>query len=54
MFKNLRLVILFDMFLYPSFEMTTSFSNIAIELQLAQVKIYTKKVSNHQELGLFV
>ena len=29
MFKNMRLVILFDMLLNPSFKMTTSFANIA-------------------------
>ena len=29
MFKNMRLVILFDMFLNPSFKMTASFANIA-------------------------
>ena len=29
MFKNMRLVILFDMFLNPSFKMTTSFTSIA-------------------------
>ena len=29
MFKNMGLVILFDMFLNPSFKMTTSFANIA-------------------------
>ena len=29
MLKNMRLVILFDMFLNPSFKMTTSFANIA-------------------------
>ena len=29
MFKNMRLVNLFDMLLNPSFEMTTSFANIA-------------------------
>ena len=29
MFKDLRLVILFDMILNPSFKMTTSFTNIA-------------------------
>ena len=28
MFKNMRLVIVFAMFLNPSFKMTTSFSNI--------------------------
>ena len=29
MFKNMRLVILFDMFLNPSFKMTASFVNTA-------------------------
>ena len=29
MFKNMRLVILFDMLLNPSFEMATSFTNVA-------------------------
>ena len=29
MFKNMRLVILFDIFLNPSLKMTTSFTNIA-------------------------
>ena len=29
MFKNLRLVILFDMFYNPSFKMMTRFANIA-------------------------
>ena len=29
MFKNLRLVILFDMLLNPDFKMTTGFANIA-------------------------
>ena len=29
MFKNMRLVILFDMLLNPGFKMTTSFTNIA-------------------------
>ena len=29
MFKNMTLVILFDMFLNPSFKMTTSFANVA-------------------------
>ena len=28
MFKNMKLVILFDMFLNPSFKKTTSFANI--------------------------
>ena len=29
MFKNMRLVILIDMFLNPSFKMATSFANVA-------------------------
>ena len=29
MFKNMRLVILFDMFFNPSFKMTTSLANVA-------------------------
>ena len=29
MFKNIGLIILFDMFLNPSFKMMTSFTNIA-------------------------
>ena len=29
MFKNMRLVILFGMFLNPSFKMTTTFTNVA-------------------------
>ena len=29
MFKNMRLVILFDIFLNPNFKMTTIFANIA-------------------------
>ena len=29
MFKNIRIVVLFDMLVNPSFKMTTSFANIA-------------------------
>ena len=29
MFRNVRLVILFDIFLNPSFKMVTSFANVA-------------------------
>ena len=29
MFKNMRLIIPFDMFFNPSFKMTTSFTNVA-------------------------
>ena len=32
MFKNMRLVILFDMLVIPSFKMPTSFANIARKL----------------------
>ena len=40
----MRLVILFDMFLNPSFKMTKSFANIArTTLQLAQVNLYTRQ-----------
>ena len=40
MFKNMRLVILFDMFLNPSFKMTTSFANIARTTAIASKFIY--------------
>ena len=50
MFKNMRLVILSDMFLNPNFKMTTSFANIA-----RTTEIYILgKISNHQELGLYM
>ena len=42
MFKNVRLVICFEMFLNPNFKMTTIFANIA-KLQLAQVNFNTRK-----------
>ena len=40
MFKNMRLVIIFDMFLNPSFKMTTSFGNTPI---LARTTASTRK-----------
>ena len=46
MFQNVRLVILFDMFLNPSFRMTTKFANVA------RTAASTGKILNHQELGL--
>ena len=49
MFKNMRLVILFDMFVNPSFKMRTSFANIA---RSTASKDILGKISNHQELGL--
>ena len=42
MFKNIRLVILFDVFLSPSFEMTTSF---------ADVNLCTRKDVRSSEIG---
>ena len=41
MFKKMRLVIVFDMFLNPSFKMTTSSRNIA-RTTASQVKLYTR------------
>ena len=49
MFKNMRLVILFDMLLNPSFKMTTSFTNIARTTASTSKFKYLCK-SNHQEL----
>ena len=40
MFKNMQLVILFDMFLNPGFKMTTSFANIARTTARASEFIY--------------
>ena len=40
MFKNMRILILFYMFVNPSFKMTKGFENVAI---LAQVNLYTRK-----------
>ena len=40
MFKNMRLVIVFDIFLNPSFIMTTSFANIAITTANTSIFIY--------------
>ena len=43
MFKNMRLVILFDMLLNHSFKMTTSFVNIARTKASTSKFIYQKK-----------
>ena len=40
---NMGLVILFDIFLNPSFKMDTSFTSIARTTALAQVNLYTRK-----------
>ena len=42
MFKNMILVILFDMLLNPSSKMTTSFANVG-RTQPAQVNLYARK-----------
>ena len=47
MFKNMRLVILFDMFLNPSFKMTKSFANIARTTVSTSKFILLGKISNH-------
>ena len=40
MFKNMRLVILFDMFLNPNFKMTTSFANVARTTASTSTSLY--------------
>ena len=40
MFKNMRLVILFDMFLDPSFKVRTSFANVARTTAITNTFIY--------------
>ena len=55
MFKNVGLVIFFYMFLNPSFEMTTSYANIARTTVGTSKFIYIlQKISIHQELGLYM
>ena len=43
MFKNMRLVILFDMLLNPSFKMTTRFANIARTTESTSKFIYLER-----------
>ena len=43
MFKNMRLVILFDMLLSPSFKMITSFANIARNTASTSKFIYLER-----------
>ena len=50
MFKNMTLVILFDMLVSPSFKMTTNFVNVARTTQLAQVNLYIRK--DFKSLGI--
>ena len=51
MFKNMRFIILFDMFLNPSFKMMASFVNVASTLQLTQVNLYTRKGFKSSGIG---
>ena len=51
MFKNMRRVILFDMFLYSSFKIMTSFTNVARTTARTD---FREKISDHQELGLYM
>ena len=46
MFKNMRLVILFDMLVNPSFKMMTRFANIA-RTTASTSKFILGKISNH-------
>ena len=50
MFKNMIFVILFDMLLNPSFEMTISFTNIA-RSTAGGVNLYTRKYFKSLEIG---
>ena len=50
MFQNMRLVILFYMFLNPSFKMMTSIANIA-RTKLAQVNLYIRKDFKSSGIG---
>ena len=50
MFKNMRLAILFDMFLNPSFKMT-SFANIARTAASTSKFIYTRKYFTSSGIG---
>ena len=43
MFKNMRLVILFDMLVNPSFKMTTSFANVARTVACTSKFIYQER-----------
>ena len=48
MFRNIRLVILFDMLLNPSFKMTIGFANVARTTASTSKFMYILgKISNH-------
>ena len=48
MFKNIRLVILFDMLLNPSFKMTGSFANIARTTASTSKLVYYERFTNRE------
>ena len=48
MFKNMRLVILFDMLLNPSFKMTGSFANIARTTASTSKLVYYERFTNRE------
>ena len=52
MFKKMSFVILFDVFLNPSFKMAASFANVARTTASASKEKLLEKTSNHQEFGL--
>ena len=54
MFKNVRLVILFNVFLNPSFKMMTSFTNIAKTTVSTKWIYIIGNIWDHQELGLYM
>ena len=47
MFKNMRLVILFDMLLNPSFKITTRFANISRTTASASKFVILGRISNN-------
>ena len=52
MFKKMRFVILFVMFLNPSFKMAAGFANVARTTASTSKERLLGKISNHQEFGL--
>ena len=53
MFKNMRLVILFDMFLSPGFKITASFANIARNTANTSKFIYYKDFKSPGIVSLY-
>ena len=54
MFKNMRLVIFFDVLLNPSFKVMRSFADIARTTASSSKFYILGKISNHEELGLYM